>query len=150
MSDFRTIRPARVEDAAALSGLLDELGYPATVDVVTDRLAQLARAGETVLVVDRDGELLGFVSVHVTPVLHRPTPVGRMTALMITQRMQGHGLGRELVAAAERFLAHAGCALVEVTSNQKRVGAHAFYQHLGYTMTSHRFYRELTAEEWSA
>jgi ribosomal protein S18 acetylase RimI-like enzyme len=137
------IRIARPEDAPALADLIAELGYAATHQLVAERLRRLEQSGETVLVLALDGDVVGFVTLHVTPVLHRPTAVGRMTALIIAGRARGHGLGRELVAAAEQHLAQAGCALVEVTSNNKRTDAHAFYQRLGYTETSRRFYREL-------
>ncbi len=141
--DSFEVRVARPGDAAALAGLLEELGFPAVVDVVVQRLGALACAGELVLVGTRSAEVVGFVTVHVTPVLHRPTSVGRVTALVVTSRMRGRGFGRALVAAAERHLADAGCALVEITSNQQLTGAHAFYQRLGYTMTSYRFYKTL-------
>lgn len=133
------IRTARPDDAPVLAELLEELGFPATAEVVALRLDGLARAGETVLVGTRGAEVLGFLTLHVTPVLHRPTPVGRMTALVVTGRARKQGLGRELVAAAERQFSRAGCALVEVTSHHKHTGAHAFYERLGYTRTSHRF-----------
>jgi ribosomal protein S18 acetylase RimI-like enzyme len=133
------IRDARPEDAPAIAELLAELGFPAAAETVTQRLAGLAQARETVLVILSSGELLGFVTVHFTPVLHRPTPVGRLTALVIAERARGRGLGRALVAAAEQQLTDAGCALVEITSNHKLTAAHAFYQRLGYTITSHRF-----------
>jgi ribosomal protein S18 acetylase RimI-like enzyme len=137
------IRVARLEDALAIAGLLGELGFPAPADVVAQRLSVLAKAGETTLVGARSGEVLGFVTVHVTPVLHRPAPVGRMTALVVATRARGRGLGRALVATAERRLADAGCGLMEVTSNQELSEAHSFYQQLGYAMTSYRFGKAL-------
>jgi ribosomal protein S18 acetylase RimI-like enzyme len=48
-----------------------------------------------------------------------------------------------LVEAAERLLKKAGCKLVEVTSNDRRAQAHAFYRHLGYERTSLRFMKKL-------
>jgi GNAT superfamily N-acetyltransferase len=84
-----------------------------------------------------------MVTVHVTPVLHRPTPVGRLTALVVTERARHGGIGRALVAAAERLLAARGCALVEVTSNRRLTDAHAFYGRLGYDTTSLRFKKDL-------
>lgn len=137
------IRAARPQDATAVAGLLDQLGFPTTVDVVALRLDALDRTGETVLIARRDTEVLGFVSLHVTPVLHRPTPVGRMTALVVNEQARGKGIGRALVAAAEQHLADAGCALIEVTSRHDHTGAHAFYQRLGYAITSHRFGKAL-------
>jgi predicted N-acetyltransferase YhbS len=144
MSAFE-IRTATPDDAPALSGLLDELGFPAAADVVAFRLRALDMAGETTLVITRGGGVMGFVTLHVTPVLHRPTPVGRMTALVVKHDARGQGLGRALVAAAEQRLAAAGCGLVEVTSNQALAGAHAFYERLGYAKTSHRFGKTLPA-----
>lgn len=145
MSDSLLIRAATAEDVPALAGLLDELGFPAPAGTVARRLAGLADKGETVLVAVLEIEVLGFVSVHVTPVLHRPAPVGRLTALVVAGRARRQGVGRALVAAAERHLAAAGCGLVELTSNVKLAEAHAFYDRLGYAITSHRFCKPLPA-----
>ena len=141
------IRAARPEDAPALADLLSELGFPAAVDVVARRLDSYTRAGETAIVGGWGAEVLGLATLHMTPVLHRPTPVGRMTALVVAGRARGQGLGRALVAAAERHLAGAGCALIEVTSSLELVGAHAFYARLGYEVTSLRFRKVLPPPE---
>ena len=139
-----TVRDARLDDVPALASLLTELGYPADEHVIADRLDAMRDAGEVVLVATRDGDTLGVLTLHVTPVLHRPTPVGRLTALVVAGRARGGGVGRALVSAGERLLASRGCALVEVTSNQRRKDAHAFYERLGYEMTSLRFKKDLT------
>ncbi|HEY9227767.1 MAG TPA: GNAT family N-acetyltransferase, partial [Gemmatimonadaceae bacterium] len=56
---------------------------------------------------------------------------------------RGQGVGRALVAAAEQSLVSAGCGLIEITSNDRRVDAHAFYEHLGYARTSIRLAKSL-------
>jgi len=137
------IRVARPGDALALSGLLAELGFPTPSDVVAARLADLGARNELVLVAEREGATLGLLTVHVTPVLHRPTPVGRLTMLVVTQRARGQGVGRALVAAAEQRLAQRGCVLVEVTSHRRLKRAHGFYERLGYEATSVRFGKTL-------
>lgn len=132
----RTATPA---DAQALSDLLTELGFPASPPEVARRLENLMGMGEIVIVRTRGDEILGFVTLHRTPVLHRAARVGRLTALVVASRERGRGHGRALVAAAERHLASAGCELIEVTSNFKHAGAHTFYERLGYVKTSFRF-----------
>jgi GNAT superfamily N-acetyltransferase len=133
------IRDARTEDAPALSDLLSELGYPAPATTIVERLRQLVAAGEVVLVAAVGDRPVAVASIHVTPVLHRPAPVGRVTALVVSESVRGQGVGRALVAAAERLLADRGCEMVEITSNQSRTDAHAFYKRLGYDATSVRF-----------
>jgi ribosomal protein S18 acetylase RimI-like enzyme len=141
------VRDARPDDAPAIAPLIDQLGFPAEVDVVRQRLEAMIRAGETVLVIERATRVLGLAALHLTPVLHRPTPVGRIMVLVVDEGSRGEGLGRALVEAAERRLALAGCALVEVTSNRQRTGAHAFYERLGYEVTSLRFRKLITPDE---
>jgi GNAT superfamily N-acetyltransferase len=68
-----------------------------------------------------------------------------LSALVVSGDCRGGGVGRALVEAAEQELQRRGCALVEVTSNVQREDAHAFYKHLGYELTSHRFKKELRA-----
>ena len=145
-SSSTVIRPARPTDAAALSALLAELGFPADETTTEQRLRALEHAGETVLVAAVDDIPSGFASVHATPVLHRPTAVGRITALLVTSSMRGHGLGRALVEAAEDWSRQRGCGLIEVTCNLRLTSAHAFYQHLGFEITSARFAKQLAAE----
>lgn len=142
--DAIRVRPARSADAATMASLLVELGYEATPEVIASRFAGLEGHGEVALVATRgDGPPLGLVTVHVTRVLHRPAPVGRLTALVVTAGARGRGVGRALVDAAEAILAARGCGLVEVTSNIRLTGAHAFYRRLGYEATSYRFGKQL-------
>jgi GNAT superfamily N-acetyltransferase len=49
-----------------------------------------------------------------------------------------------LVEAAEAWMRKKGCKLVEVTSNDRRAEAHAFYRHMGYERTSIRFAKTLS------
>ena len=48
---------------------------------MADRLEAFIRSGEVAILALDDSRVLGLVTVHVTPVLHRPTCVGRITAI---------------------------------------------------------------------
>lgn len=138
------VRAATAHDAAEIARLLTLLGHPTEAGTVAARWAEWAAAGNTALVAARpDGTLAGVATLHQMTVLHRPRPVGRITALVVDTAARGQGLGRALVAAAEAALAADGCGLLEVTSNVRRTDAHAFYEQLGYERTSLRFAKPL-------
>jgi GNAT superfamily N-acetyltransferase len=141
------IREATDADAAALAPLFAVLGYPTAADLLRERLASFRRldpSGHVLAAFDRDGRALGFLTLHQTPVLHRPTAVGRITALAVDAAAQGRGVGRQLVEAAERLCREAGLARIEVTSGLTHVPAYDFYRHLGYADQGLRFARVLS------
>ena len=134
------IREADSGDSEAIAALLPE-EFGAGAEQVADRLTRLRRAGELPLVAKLGKEVVGVLTWHVTPVLHRPAPVGRITFLQVAEASHRKGIGRALVEAAEARLAKRGCRLIEVTSNVKLKEAHKFYAALGFERTSHRFAR---------
>lgn len=139
-----SIRFARTSDVPELSRLLGELGYDIPSDVLAKRFEAFNAAGEQALVAADDQSptrLLGVATLHATPVLHRAGSVGRVTALVVDANLRGRGIGRALMEAAEQWAAERECVLIEVTSNQRRVDAHKFYEGLGYERTSYRFAR---------
>ena len=136
------LREARPKDAEAIAGLLASLGYDVTEADAKRRLARLKKGGEPPLVAERGG-VIGCLTWHITPVVHRPLPVGRVTMMVVAEEARGEGVGAALVAEAEARLKSAGCGLIEVTSNVKRLRAHNFYEKLGYERTSYRFAKVL-------
>jgi GNAT superfamily N-acetyltransferase len=141
MTDIR-IRDAGEADAEAIAPLFGVLGYETSPDVLRARMAAFREAdpaGRVLVAVDADGRAYGFLTLHQTPVLHRPTAVGRITALAVDSRAQGLGVGRRLVEAAERICRDAGLVRIEVTSGVSHVPAYDFYRHLGYADHGLRF-----------
>ena len=137
-----SVRPARPADSEAIAALVTELGFDSSPGEIGDRLALLKKARETPLVAER-GEVIGVLAWHVTPVLHRPKPVGRITMMVVAEGERRSGAGRALVEAACEAMRAKGCGLVEVTSNVDLSGAHGFYRRLGFERTSYRFARSL-------
>lgn len=134
------IRRAMGGDAPALSALLAQLGFPSSPEEIAQRMTTLH---SPVLVAVRDGKIVGTATTNVMHVIHRPKPVGRLSALVVAEGERGKGIGRALVHAVEQVMEAEGCGLLEITSNLKRDNAHAFYKHLGYETTSYRFKKAL-------
>ena len=137
------LRDAKPSDAPRLVELIHELGHEIDEKRVRQNLAALKKAGETPLVATLEKQVVGMCGVGRRVVIHRPAPLGRITALVVSKEAQGHGIGKMLVEAAEQWMRKGGCQLVEVTSNDRRAEAHAFYRHLGYERSSIRFFKKL-------
>lgn len=88
-------------------------------------------------------QLVGVITIHTMIVLHRPKPVGRVTALFVEEQFRNRGIGRELLRTAEAELAKCGSGLVEITSNFRLTKAHSFYEQQGYSQTSIRLVKSL-------
>ena len=137
------IREARPADVARLVELIAELEHDVDEKSVRKNLAQLKRSGELPLVATLDKQIVGLVGRHRMFTVHRPKPVGRIPVLVVTKDARKHSIGRMLVEAVEQWCRDEGCGLIEVTSNDRRAEAHAFYRHMGYERTSMRFAKTL-------
>jgi GNAT superfamily N-acetyltransferase len=142
--DVRDVRP---EDADAVAGLLDELGYPSTPAEVRQRLEiWLNESYSRVLVAADDGHVVGSMSVHAIPHLERDGRWLRIESLVVTAGARGTGAGRRLIGAAEQLARSWDCHAIEVTSSRRREDAHAFYRRLGFADVcdrAGRFFKEL-------
>jgi len=137
------VRDAKRSDAPRLVELIRYLGHEVDEKAVRKNLTALKKLGETPLVATLGKAVIGLCGVHRTVTVHRDAPLGRMTILVLAEEAQGEGIGRMLVEAAEQWCQKRGCQMVEVTSNDRRTAAHAFYRHMGYERTSIRFMKKL-------
>lgn len=137
------IRAAKPSDAARLVELIRYLGHDIDEKSVRKNLSALKKASETPLVATLGNQVIGLCGVSARVMIHREAPIGRISPLVVAAEAQGHGVGRMLVEAAEDWMRKQGCHLVEVTSNDRRAEAHAFYRHMGYERTSIRFAKKL-------
>lgn len=140
------IRACALEDAAAVSVLLGELGYTVSVGQAAEHIRQLGGTGsDPVFLAVADGRVLGLAALHICRMLQYAAPVMRVTALVVDSRARRRGVGKRLMEHAEHVAAAAGCEAVELTSAMGRVEAHAFYRSIGYEANSLRFRKALAA-----
>ncbi len=84
------------------------------------------------IVADAGGEVLGFVALHIVPRFEHSDRFVRILALVVDPGVRDRGLGRQLMAEAERIGAEAGAAFAEITAGHRRPDARRMYESLGY------------------
>jgi GNAT superfamily N-acetyltransferase len=147
-----TIRDARAGDLPRLLELYLQLSessqYPEDdIRPVTDaHYAALQRIdgdpNVRVLVAEEDGQIVGTLALYVMPNLsHGGRPFANVENVVVDASQRGTGLGKQLMAEAERIAQEADCYKVGLTSNIKRAPAHAFYETIGYVHTHKGFTR---------
>jgi GNAT superfamily N-acetyltransferase len=131
-----SIRAARAGDAAALTSLSAELGYPGDERQVEQRFGWIARDPRQRIFVATDaaGAVVGWVHVNFGRWLV-VNPRGEVMGLVVSSAMRGQGIGRQLMNAAETWTREQGGTVLTLRSNIVRKEAHAFYERLGYKVT---------------
>lgn len=138
------IREPVEADASAISALLGELGYPATVEEIPARLAELrSDPGAIVFVAELEGRVVAIATAHVINAIHLTPPAAMLTALVVAADARGQGVGRAMVAHAEAWAKGRGARKISLTSALHRVDAHQFYHGLGYAHTGVRLGKAL-------
>ena len=138
------IRPARLEDAEAVFGLLGQLAASFEPDrAAFDRTfadlfqaagAQTSTTNETMLLVaeDDDGTVRGYALTSIVPLLYTNGPAAQIHELVIDESARGKHLGSQLVHAIEQECLSRGVRQLTVASRR----AAGFYDRLGYHSTA--------------
>ena len=137
-----TIRRATVDDAEAIATLFTDEGYPAGPSDIVERLGRFASDHSQVLVAEQDGAVLGFVALHALPRFEHDDRIVRILALVVDAGARERGLGRALIAEAERVGSSLGAAFTEITAAHHRPEARRLYESLGYDATVTAYLRK--------
>jgi GNAT superfamily N-acetyltransferase len=143
------VRPVSAEDFRAVCGLLAELGRPTVSDATSDACrtsfaADLADdAADHLIAVDDHGAPVGFLSLHYRRRLNHATPEAWVPDLIVNERARGTGVGRALLAEAERRARERGCHRLALESGYSRQRAHGVYLAAGMTDGGKFFTKEL-------
>jgi ribosomal protein S18 acetylase RimI-like enzyme len=127
-----TLRPADADDADRIAELFTDEGYPAGPSDIVARLERFSSAHSRVIVAEHDGAILGFIAVHALPRFEHDDRILRILALVVDAGARERGVGRALMAEAERIGAELDAAFVEITAGHHRPEARQLYEALGY------------------
>jgi ribosomal protein S18 acetylase RimI-like enzyme len=127
-----SLRPARTSDATAIATLFTDEGYPAGPSDIVARLERFGTPESRVIVAEHDGAILGFIAVHAMARFEHDDRILRILALVVDAGARERGVGRALMAEAERTGLELGAAFVELTAGHHRPEARHLYESLGY------------------
>jgi GNAT superfamily N-acetyltransferase len=97
-----------------------------------DRM-RTAAPGVRVFIFSLDGMPVGTYTLFILPLLaHNGAPEAIVEDVAVHPEAQGQGIGRRMMDHARELAREAGCYKLALSSNQKRVEAHAFYERLGF------------------
>jgi ribosomal protein S18 acetylase RimI-like enzyme len=145
-----TIRDAKFTDAPAIAALMCELGYDTTPAEMRRRLKLiLCDVRYRTLLAELDGKVCGMIGTLAHPSYEHDDLSGRILALATLSAMRRRGIGRALVATAERHFAGKGIRRIALDTRLTREDAHKFYESLGYERNGWRFVKQLAVSDSS-
>ncbi|WP_198289997.1 GNAT family N-acetyltransferase [Nocardioides sp. Iso805N] len=133
------VRIATAYDAPTVAELLDafnrEFDTPAPgVAILTERLRELL-AGQAMFAVLVEEPAVAVALVSLRPNAWYDGPAALLDELYVAPDRRGHGIGGELLEAAESEVRRRGGELLEINVDGQDVDARRFYVRHGYTDT---------------
>jgi ribosomal protein S18 acetylase RimI-like enzyme len=142
------IRDAELNDAAELALLMRELGYETQRPEMEARLKLvLSNPAYKTFVAIMDGCVCGMIGTLTYPSYEHNDPSGRILALVTLSPARRRGLGRALIATAEKDFAQRGIKRVALDTRFTREDAHNLYESLGYERNGWRFVKQLPVSD---
>ena len=142
------IRDAELNDAAELAVLMRELGYETQRPEMESRLNLiLSNPAYKTFVAIMDGCVCGMIGTLTYPSYEHNDPSGRILALVTLSAARRRGIGRALIATAEKDFAQRGIKRVALDTRLTREDAHKLYESLGYERNGCRFVKQLQVSD---
>ena len=119
------LRALKATDVASIHEINKEaLGYDFSPEETASQLTKLSQ--------DSHHFLLGYVHAEVYESLYSKAGFN-ILALAVLPQSQGRGIGRDLLEGLEKEAKRRGYEFIRLNSADHRLGAHAFYERVGYT-----------------
>ena len=130
------LRDLKTTDVAAICEINKEaLGYLFSLEETSSQLDKLSQDSHHYLLGFEDStshDLLGYVHAEVYESLYSK-PGFNILALAVLPQTQGQGIGKTLLQGLENEAKKRGYNFIRLNSADHRLGAHVFYEKVGYT-----------------
>ena len=130
------LRNLKTTDVAAICEINKEaLGYSFSLEETSSQLDKLSQDSHHYLLGFEDStshDLLGYVHAEVYESLYSK-PGFNILALAVLPQRQGKGIGKALLEGLEQETKRRGYEFIRLNSADHRLGAHVFYEKVGYT-----------------
>lgn len=130
------LRALKATDVASIHEInKDALGYDFSPEETASQLAKLSQDSHHFLLGyedDTSHELVGYIHAEVYESLYSKAGFN-ILALAVFPQSQGRGFGRELLEGLEKETKKRGYKFIRLNSADHRIGAHTFYEKVGYT-----------------
>ena len=146
---IRDLKAADVEAVCVINK--EALGYTFSPEETASQLAKLSQNPHHFLLGyedDTSHELVGYIHAEVYESLYSKAGFN-ILALAVLPQSQGRGFGRDLLEGLEKETKRRGYEFIRLNSADHRLGAHAFYERVGYTCdkVQKRFIKLLKGED---
>lgn len=91
------------------------------------------------LVYEADHTVVALCNLRMEDQLHHGAKIAEIMELYVSAKLRSQGIGKQLLDAACAFARRNGCLQIEVSSNQRRVHAHRFYEKVGFAKHHFKF-----------
>ena len=137
------IREAQLEDCEAIWQLVcaleeRELDHNAFAAVFAEQQTD-GRHVTLVWSENAGAPIQALMNMRIEVQLHHAAKIAEVQELVVDPSLRGRGVGKELLAAARDAAQAAGCVRIELVTNQRRHGAHRFYEREGMRQTHYGY-----------
>ncbi|HVL77314.1 MAG TPA: GNAT family N-acetyltransferase [Noviherbaspirillum sp.] len=139
------LRSAHAGDAEKLAKLFEQLGYACSTSELVERMASRVNSHNEIFVAEISEDVVGVVVFNIVLPVHESGKWCVVSALVVDESVRGKGIGAALLAHVKLHAMRLGCTQIELSSNESRKEAHAFYESNGFAEKRKRFVRMLGA-----
>lgn len=140
------IREATVNDIEVLTSLMEQLGYPTTIESMRIRMNNIELSSDYhTLLALYEGKVVGMIGLVKGYYYEMDGSYVRIVAFVVDSNFRGKGIGKKLLKEAESWARRIGATGIGLNSGNRpeRFNAHKLYKNMGYIEKSIGFAKSL-------